>query len=470
MRQKLHKLVFGFRTKVTVVAVLSLLLVTSLSNLFIYRYSLDAQFQQLRKQLEIVAGTAALLVDGDALVRVPLDASGVQSVEYRTIAGQLQRIKATVPGVKYIYTLRKTDKPDVWQFVVDLDTELKRAGKKEITAYPGDKYQVGRFPEMVTAFNGPTADKKLSQDEWGTSLSGYAPVRDLSGTAVAVLGVDMDARDVYLAQRNIRHAALWVFLTGILFSAGLGVFLSRSMTARIRKLIEGTRRLSAGDLAHRVQVKGHDEIGELSHSFDQMAASLSESRKRLEEYFFRMVQSLVRMLEAKDKYTQGHSERVGAYAKRIALKMGYPREQAEMLWTAGELHDIGKLAVHEHILNKKEKLTDEEWEIIRQHPVIGAEALKPVCFNEIIMAAVYSHHERPDGTGYPQKLKGDQISVFASIIAVADAYDAMTTTRPYRQSMERKAALEEVKKHAGTQFHPAVVAAFIEVIEKEPQE
>ena len=137
-----------------------------------------------------------------------------------------------------------------------------------------------------------------------------------------------------------------------------------------------------------------------------------------------------------------------------------------MLRKAGELNDIGKLAVHESILTKEGSLNEEEWEIIRQHPVIGAEALKPICFNEIIMASVHSHHERHDGKGYPQKLKGDEISIFAHIISVADAYDAMTTTRPYRKAIDKKAAAES-KKYAGTKFHPAVAEAFGLVLEEE---
>ena len=467
LKQRIKRLIFSFRAKVTAVAVLALLLVMGLSDFFIYRFSLDTQFQQLRQQLVVIAQTASLLVEGDTLMRIPLDRSGMQSPEYRAVFGRLEKIRELNPSIKYIYTLRKTEKQDLWQFVVDLDPELKAHGKKDITAYPGDKYSPVRFPEMMRGFDTPSADQRLMEDEWGVTLSGYAPIRDRSGTAVAILGVDMDAHDVYRVQRKIHRAALWVLLVGILLSTVLGISLSRRMTARIHTLIEGTRSLSAGDLEHRVEVKGHDEIRELSAAFNQMAAALLESRKELEGYFYRVVQSLVRMLEAKDKYTQGHSERVGVYAQQIALKMGLPAGQADMLRKAGELHDIGKLAVHEQILNKKDKLTEEEWEIIRRHPVIGAEALKPLCFNEVVMASIRSHHERYDGTGYPQKLKGDDISLFAQIIAVADAYDAMTTTRPYRKAMDRESAIDEIRKHSGTQFHPTVVEAFIGVLEKE---
>ncbi len=138
-----------------------------------------------------------------------------------------------------------------------------------------------------------------------------------------------------------------------------------------------------------------------------------------------------------------------------------------MLRKAGELHDIGKLAVHEHILTKEGKLTEEEWEMIRRHPVIGAEALKPVCFNEIIMTSIRYHHERPDGTGYPEKLKQNEISLFAQIIAVADAYDAMTTNRPYRKAMDKRSAVDEIKKNSGSQFNPAVAEAFVRILQEE---
>lgn len=464
---EIKKLIFGFRAKVTAVAILTLLFTVGLSNFFIYRASLDNQFQQLRQQLMIIAQTSSLMVDADELMRIPLRRDGTQTPEYQAIASRLKKIKELNPSLQYLYTLRKTDKPDVWQFVVDLDPESKVHRKKDFTAFPGDKYMVGRFPEMIQGFNGPAADQKLMEDEWGVTLSGYAPIRDRSGAAVAVLGVDMDAQNVQQTQEKIHRSALLVILAGIFLSILLGIILSGRMTKRIKKLIEGTRKLSAGDLEIRVEAKGHDEITELSDAFNQMASSLLESRKKLEDYFFRVVQSLVRMLEAKDKYTQGHSERVGVYAQKLALKMGFPQSEADLLRKAGELHDIGKLAIHEQILTKAGPLTEEEWEIIRQHPVIGAEALKPVCFNEIIMAGIHFHHERHDGMGYPQKLKGDEINIFAQIISVVDAYDAMTTTRPYRKAVDKKTAIDEIKKHSGTQFHPAVAEAFVLLMEED---
>ncbi len=467
MSQTAKRFVFGFQVKVTAVAVLSLLLVTALSHVFIYSFSVDAQFQQLRQQLIVTVRTASLLVDAQKLMRIPLNHTGIQSPDYHEIAAKFNKIREMNASIKHIYIFRKTDKPDIWQFVVDLGAEVKRAGEKELATYPGNTYMPGRSPEMMRGFTESSVDKELMRDERGVTLSAYAPIRDSNGTAIALMGIDMDARDVYMAREKIQRAALWVLLSGLLFSTALGVLLSHRMTVRINKLIEGTRHLSAGELNYHVEVKGHDELEELSNSFNQMAIALLASRKELEEYFFRVVQSLAHMLEAKDKHTKGHSERVGAYAQRIALKMGLPKEQADMLWRAGELHDIGKLAVHEQILNKEGPLTADEWEIIRQHPLIGTVALKPMCFNEIIMTSIYMHHERYDGTGYPQKLSGNDISVFAHIIAGADAFDAMTTTRPYRKAMDKTAAIKELKNNSGTQFHPEVITAFLGILEED---
>ena len=319
---------------------------------------------------------------------------------------------------------------------------------------------------MMEALKGPSADTRPMADEWGVTLSGYAPVRDKNGKVVAVLGVDMDARDVAAVRREIIQLSLTIAGAGVLVSFFLGFALAGQAANRIQKVVAGTRHLARDELEYRVEVEGHDEISELAESFNLMAKTLLESRKRLEDYFFRVVQSLVRIMEAKDHYTRGHSERVGHYANLIALKMGLSERDANLLKIAGELHDIGKMAVQEHILNKPGSLTPEEWEQIRKHPIIGGESVKPVFYrDEIIMLSIRQHHERYDGGGYPDKLKGEEISLYAQIVAVADAYDAMTSDRAYRKALGKAAAIAEIKKHSGGQFAPDVVQAFLEVIE-----
>jgi len=438
-----------------------------LSCLLIYKFALNEQLAQIRQRLMVIAQTASFLVDTDLLMQVPLNHGGVNTVAYKTINQKLNKIKKITPSLKYVYTMARTNQPGILQFIVDPDPILEKKGIKGPSAFPGDRYYAARFPEMLNGFRGPSADKKIAVDEWGVTLSGYAPILDKSGKAVAILGVDMSAEDVYNTQKQLQLRALLVLVLGIIVCIGLGILVSHRITSRIEKIVDGTRHVAEDDLDFKVEVKGHDEITELAGSFNRMATSLSESRKKLQDYFYRVVQSLVRFLEAKDPYTCGHSQRVAEYAEQIASMMGFSQARIELLKKAAELHDIGKLTIHESILNKKGKLTDEEWKIIREHPIIGEEVLKPVLIDEEVMKMVRSHHERYDGKGYPDKIKGDNISIFAQIVSVADAYDAMTSPRAYRPAMSKEAAMVELKTNRGTQFNTQIVEAFIKALEKE---
>ncbi len=276
--------------------------------------------------------------------------------------------------------------------------------------------------------------------------------------------MDVSAEDVYAIQKQVHQRAVFVLLIGILVSICFGSLLSNKITERIEKLVEATRHIAADDLGYKVKVSGNDEVSELGEAFNAMADSLADSRKKLNDYFYRVVQSLVKILEAKDIYTQGHSERVSEYAQKIAQVMGFSEEKVEMVRRVAELHDIGKLIIQENILNKKGKLTDEEWKIVKDHPAVGESILKPTFIEPELLAVIRSHHERYDGTGYPDHIKGDQISIFAQIIAVADSYDAMTSARAYRPALTNEKAMEELRNNCGTQFNTQVVNAFLQVL------
>lgn len=461
--KKLSLLSFrSFRAKVTLVLVLSMLFVGIMNNFLIYKFALDSELDALRNQLMIIAQTAALTIDADTLMKVPLNPEGANTPQYKNIAQKLQKIKEINLPIKYIYTMTKTEEKGIWQFIVD-PTPLD----EEDASYPGDKYNVARFPEMLKGFDNPSADKKLEVDEWGVTLSGYTPIRDKKGKAAAMLGVDVTADDVYLTQREVHKRAVFVLVLGIIFSLSLGMLISNRIADPIRKLAEGTRRIAKGDLQYQVEVKGRNEISELAHSFNEMAGSLSESRKKLHDYFYRAMESLVRLLEAKDAYTRGHSGRVAKYTEKSALKMNFPQEEVESLRKIAKVHDIGKLGIPKSILNKKEKLTEEDWKTIQEHPGIGEKILRPVVFNEEMLAIVRGHHERYDGKGYPDGIKGDDITISSQIVSVADTYDAMTSTRAYRLSLSKEEAIEELKKNSGIQFNSRIIEAFLKVLEQE---
>ena len=183
--------------------------------------------------------------------------------------------------------------------------------------------------------------------------------------------------------------------------------------------------------------------------------------RRIEELFLEGVHALAKALEAKDAYTRGHSERVADYAVRIARAMGLPEDRIDIVALGSQLHDIGKIGVSEMVLNKNGKLTDDEYRHIMQHTVIGAQILGPLLREApMALAIVRSHHERLDGTGLPDGLKGDAIPFEARVVSLADAFDAMTSARPYRPGLAVERALTELETHAGRQFDPEVLKAF----------
>lgn len=180
--------------------------------------------------------------------------------------------------------------------------------------------------------------------------------------------------------------------------------------------------------------------------------------------FYGILRSLVNALEAKDPYTGKHSERVTRYAISIGRKMGLSGTQVESLNTICHLHDIGKIGIRDNILNKTGALTVEEYELIKQHPVIGETIVAELGLSAEERAIIRYHHERWNGEGYPDGLSRDEIPLLARIVAVADAFDAMTTKRAYREGMSRYEAVLELQRHSGTQFDPAVIDAFLETI------
>ena len=184
----------------------------------------------------------------------------------------------------------------------------------------------------------------------------------------------------------------------------------------------------------------------------------------LREAYLGTVRSLAAAIDAKDAYTRGHSERVAEYATLVAQHMGLSDEEALALELAAYLHDIGKIGIPEAILRKPGRLDDDEFVVMKSHPIVGATILTPVEFPWPIMPAVRHHHEHFDGRGYPAGLKGTEIPLLARILTVADSFEAMVSDRPYRRGRAHSDALTEIVRCAGSQFDPVVVDAFVEVV------
>ncbi len=201
---------------------------------------------------------------------------------------------------------------------------------------------------------------------------------------------------------------------------------------------------------------------------DRAAQAIENARlyQNLRRTFRETIEGLVSALEAKDKYTSGHSRRVTEYALLIAQAIGLPQEEQEKIEWAGLLHDIGKIGIRLEALNKPGKITKQEHEMFKDHTTMGKQILEQIHFLQEIVPLVYHHHEWYDGSGYPTGIKAEQIPLGARILAIADAYDAMTSDRPYRKALTQEEAIKELRRCSGTQFDPNLVEVFITQLEQ----
>lgn len=220
---------------------------------------------------------------------------------------------------------------------------------------------------------------------------------------------------------------------------------------------EGSARYSAANLSLLAMFALHG-----TSAFENLRA-----RRRMREMNLEIITSHVTSVEAKDVYTRGHSERVGQFAVLLGHKLGLPERDLERLRFAGILHDVGKIGIPDGILNKPGRLTEDEFARMRQHPVYGRDIVSKISSLCDIVPIIYHHHERVDGTGYPDGLAGDSIPFLARLISVVDGFEAMTSERSYQQARTTEQALEILRQNAGTQWDSAMVDAWCSVVERD---
>lgn len=200
---------------------------------------------------------------------------------------------------------------------------------------------------------------------------------------------------------------------------------------------------------------------------EELESKVKEQREKIEKKMLDTITSLVNALEAKDPYQEGHSKQVKEIALEIAAKLGYSKKEKEMLSYAALIHDIGKVGIPDSILMKPETLTEKEYSIMKKHPEIGEFIINPSIRNKKILNAVLHHHERYDGNGFPDGLKGNKIPQSARILAIADSLSAMMSKRPYRNGLSKEKIILELKRNSGTQFEPELVKICLNLIENE---
>lgn len=290
------------------------------------------------------------------------------------------------------------------------------------------------------------------------------PFEVRGGQDLGLMGVALPTSLVVQTSSITRNNTFILMSLLLLLVMIVGTVVARRITRPILDLKDAAVRVSEGDLKVQVATRSRDEVGVLTLSFNEMVRSLSKSKKDLLDAYDRTIEGWSRALDLRDHETEGHSQRVTELAVQLGTAMGLSADQLRDLRRGGLLHDIGKIAVPDSILLKEGKLTEAEIVLVRRHPEHAKSFMEPIEFLRPAMAVPYSHHERWDGKGYPQGLKGEQIPLLARIFAVADVWDALTSERSYRKPMSFSEALDYLRAESGKHFDPQVVSGFIKIL------
>src|SRR5215469_15862184 len=329
----------------------------------------------------------------------------------------------------------------------------------QVRALPQDlrNTETKRFRETV---------KKRSVEMIGT----YSTFPELNWAVIAQRSLDAAESDTGVDELN-RQALVFASIV-VLAAIVVGYFFAVGISGPIRGLAASTRAISRGEFHQRSVARGSLEISELAENFNKMAADIEEFIEKLKEaaeenreLFIGSIRMLAAAIDEKDPYTRGHSGRVAKYSTLIGQELGLSAEELDKLRISALLHDVGKIGVEDRVLKKPGALTPEEFGLMKQHTVKGANIMRPVSQLKEMLPGIELHHEHMDGRGYPYGLQGPQIPLMARIIGVADTLDAMTTNRPYQTAMDLDFALERIRSLTGTKFDAVVVDALESAIQ-----
>jgi HD-GYP domain-containing protein (c-di-GMP phosphodiesterase class II) len=282
-------------------------------------------------------------------------------------------------------------------------------------------------------------------------------------------GVFVSAREqqAYLPVTVMIEGTITWAGAALALAAFAAIVFARTLSNPINKLAAASGAFARGEFATRVRIRQRNEIGELAFTFNTMADEIETRMRQLKraaeennELFLGTIRALAQAIDAKDPYTRGHSERVNRYSVILARELGLSDSEVRDIHVSSLLHDVGKIGIHDAVLNKPGKLTPEEFELMKTHTVLGAQIMGQIPQMERIIPGLRWHHERWQGGGYPDGLTGERIPLMARIIAVADTFDAVTTTRPYQKTMTVPEALEVLNRLKGVALNETVVEAF----------
>jgi len=368
---------------------------------------------------------------------------------------------------RIVERIREEGKGDVTAFIVDRD------GRVVAHSEPAVEVQHPDFSalKIVSDFERAPVPVRLTesyQDKGVKLLGTVAPAPPNLGVIVQ----KPEKQAFASVDQMIRATLQWVAIALVLAIIAAVVFAS-GISKPIRVLAERTHEIAQGNYQQRVELKTHNEIGELAANFNAMSTSIESAVAQLKKaahenhlLFINSVRMLAAAIDAKDPYTRGHSERVARYSIGIGKNLGLPEKEMRDLRISALLHDVGKIGIDDRILRKPGALSEDEFEVMKQHPAKGAAIMSGVAQLIDIIPGMKYHHEKWSGGGYPDNLEAEQIPMQARIVAIADTFDAMTTNRPYQKAMELGYVVEKIKSFAGTRFDPRVVDAFVTAVKR----
>ncbi|MGZ4886284.1 MAG: HD domain-containing phosphohydrolase [Candidatus Aminicenantales bacterium] len=371
-------------------------------------------------------------------------------------------------GLDYmVYQIRKTN-PDIKGIGVlgpDRDiivhSDIKERGRKMEPA----------GGELLRKSEDGTSVRKISGAP-GSLIEIESPIVFMNkNLGSVVLSVDWSV--LLTAQGEARRKVIGLFAVLLALGAISSILLSSSLTKPIKELSSGVEDLKHGKMSKPLRIFSTDELGRLTASFNEMSGLITTQRDRLaqnaqelEEAYVSTVRVVAAAIDARDAYTHGHSTRVSELVVALSRELGMSGQEIEDIEIACLFHDVGKIKISDAILHKAGKLAPDEWEEMKKHPEYGAEILRKAPSLRRFIPAVRHHHEWYDGSGYPDGLSGERIPREAAIISLADAYDAMTSDRPYRKAMTKKQAMATIQGSIGKQFSPELAPLFLGTVEK----
>ena len=406
---------------------------------------------------EMVIGSTVqgrMFPDGGLVMAVPVTSrEGV-------ILGSVQ---AFVSLARIRVLLEEERKREVVAYVVDRSGRLVVAADPALIASKELLPKVELVKEFIARPARLTKSYTHGEGSGARRVLGTLAPMELLGWGVLV---EKDEAKAYALMGRVIRATWLGALFAFVVAVGVAVVAARLLSKPVVELLATARLVADGQYSQRVPVRGARELADLSETFNVMSDAIEKSVDRLkqaakenQELFFNSIRALAAAIDAKDPYTRGHSERVARYAVVLAKNMGLPPDEVRKVRISALLHDVGKIGIDDRILRKPTALTDEEFEVMKTHPVKGALIMGQIPQLKEVIPGMRHHHEKWAGDGYPDGLRGEEIPRLARIIAVADTFDAMTTTRPYQKAMKLDYVVSRIRSFSGIRFDPEVISA-----------